>query len=157
MSNKLSPCNILCIFMGYSSPHKGFCSLDPTVSRLYITRHTQFNETHFHVVPSSQAQPIFSSHISNFLELRLYHIDQFPLPLLYHTLLDPTPLCVIFVLTLWMSLCRFILILEVPLCHPWLLICPLLNLWLILLLFGLSSCDHTSQIYYFQDSSSNKS
>ena len=78
MPNKLSPRSIPCIFLGYSPSHKGFRCLDPTTSRLYITRHAQFDETHFPTVPSSQAQPLSSLHISNFLEPRLHHIDPSP-------------------------------------------------------------------------------
>ena len=73
MLNKLSPLSIPCIFLGYSPSHKGFRCLDPTTTRLYITRHA-----HFPIVPSFQAQPLFSLHISNFLEPRLHHIDPSP-------------------------------------------------------------------------------
>jgi len=51
--------------------HKRFCCLDQTTTRLYITDHIQFDEAHFPTVPRS----LSSIHISNFLELRLYHID----------------------------------------------------------------------------------
>ncbi|RVW29453.1 Retrovirus-related Pol polyprotein from transposon RE1 [Vitis vinifera] len=78
MPNKLSPHKIPCIFLGYSPSHKGFRCLNPTTSRLYITRHAQFDETHFPTVPSSQAQPLSSLHISNFLEPRFHHIDPSP-------------------------------------------------------------------------------
>ena len=54
-----------------------------------------------------------------------------PLP---RTFLDPTPLHVMFFLTLWMSLCRLILLLQVLLCHPQLPIRLLLSLLLISLL-----------------------
>ena len=73
MPNKLSPHSIPCIFLGYSPSHKGFRCLDPTTTRLYITRHA-----HFPIVPSFQAQPLFSLHISSFLEPRLHHIDPSP-------------------------------------------------------------------------------
>lgn len=46
-ATKLSPCSAPCIFLGYSSMHKGFHYLDPSTSRVYITRHAQFDELHF--------------------------------------------------------------------------------------------------------------
>ena len=78
MPNKLSPRSIPCIFLGYSSAHKGFRCLDPATIKLYITRHAQFDETHFPTIPSSQAQPLSSIPISNFLEPHLYHINFSP-------------------------------------------------------------------------------
>ena len=53
--NKFFPSSIPCIFLGYNSSYKVFCCLDPTTSRLYITRHAQFDETHFHFLFTSQA------------------------------------------------------------------------------------------------------
>ena len=137
MPNKLSPRSMPCIFLDYISAHKGFRYLDPATTKLYITRHAQFDETHFPTIPSSQAQPLSSIPISNFLEPHLYHIDSSPLPLHHRTFLDPAHPRVIFILTLWMSLCRLILLLQVPLCHPRLLIQPLLNLLLMPLLWAL--------------------
>ena len=78
MANKLSPCSTPCIFLGYSPTHKGFRCLDPTTTKLYITQHAQFDETHFPAIPSSQAQPLSSIPISNFLEPHIYHIDSSP-------------------------------------------------------------------------------
>ena len=75
MTNKFSPWSILCIFMGYHSSYKGFRCLDPTTSKLYITRHAQFGENHFHFHHTSQAQPISSLQISIFLESSLPLID----------------------------------------------------------------------------------
>ena len=97
MPNKLSPRIIPSIFLGYSPAHKGFRCLDPTTTKLYITRHTQFAETHFPVVPNSKAQPLSYLHISNFLEPHLYHIDSSLLPLLHCTFLDLAHSHVIFV------------------------------------------------------------
>ena len=54
--------------MGYNSSYKGFRCLDPTTSRLYITCHAQFDETHFPFLTTSQAQPLSSLQFSNFLE-----------------------------------------------------------------------------------------
>ena len=73
--NKLSPCSIPCIFLGYSPAHKGFRCLDPATTKLYITRHDQFDETHFPTIPTSQAQLLFFIPISNFFQPHLYHID----------------------------------------------------------------------------------
>ncbi|KAJ0781817.1 putative RNA-directed DNA polymerase [Helianthus annuus] len=45
--HKLEPRSISCVFIGYSTQHKGYRCLDPTTSRIYITRHARFNETYF--------------------------------------------------------------------------------------------------------------
>jgi hypothetical protein len=78
MPNKFSPHSIPCIFLGYSPSHKGFRCLDLTTSRIYITRHAQFDETHFPFLDTSQAQPISSLQFSNFLELNLPPTDMLP-------------------------------------------------------------------------------
>ncbi len=78
MPNKFSPRSIPCIFLGYSPSHKGFRCLDLTTSRIYITRHAQFDETHFPFLDTSQAQPISSLQFSNFLELNLPPTDMLP-------------------------------------------------------------------------------
>jgi hypothetical protein len=60
VSDKLSSCNIECIFLGYNSQHKGYLCLDPTIGRVYISRYVIFNETIFpykqlqaHLVPDA--------------------------------------------------------------------------------------------------------
>lgn len=68
MPTKFSPCSIPCIFLCYSSSYKVFRCLDPTTSGIYITRHAQFDETHFPFLSTSLAQPIFSLEFSHFLE-----------------------------------------------------------------------------------------
>jgi transposase InsO family protein len=78
MPNKFSPRSIPCIFLGYNPSHKGFRCLDPTTSRIYITRHAQFDETHFPFLNTSQAQPISSLQFSNFLEPSLPPTDMPP-------------------------------------------------------------------------------
>jgi hypothetical protein len=75
MTNKFSPHSIPCIFMGYNSSHKGFRCLDPTTSRIYITQHAQFDEHYCPFHHTSQAQPISSLQISNFLEPSLSPTD----------------------------------------------------------------------------------
>ncbi|KAJ8643177.1 hypothetical protein MRB53_004925 [Persea americana] len=79
---KPSTFQALCLGMklriGYSSSYKGFRCLDPTTSRIYITRHAQFDETHFPFLDISQAQPISSLQFSNFLEPSLPPTDMLP-------------------------------------------------------------------------------
>uniref|UniRef100_A0A6N2KNP9 Integrase catalytic domain-containing protein n=1 Tax=Salix viminalis TaxID=40686 RepID=A0A6N2KNP9_SALVM len=57
MPHKLSPRSIPCVFIGYSSLHKGFRCLDKKNNRVYVSRHVQFFEDHFpyatSVIPSS--------------------------------------------------------------------------------------------------------
>lgn len=48
-SHKLEYHSTPCLFLGYSSLHKGYKCLGPTTGRLYISRHVIFHE---HVLPS---------------------------------------------------------------------------------------------------------
>ena len=45
--HKLSPRSTLCVFLGYSSNHKGFRCLDLSSNRIIISRHVTFDETIF--------------------------------------------------------------------------------------------------------------
>ena len=45
--HKFSPYSLPCIFLGYSSSHKGFRCFDTATSRTYITRHARFDENFF--------------------------------------------------------------------------------------------------------------
>nr|KYP63355.1 Retrovirus-related Pol polyprotein from transposon TNT 1-94 [Cajanus cajan] len=47
MKSKFSHRSSPCIFLGYSSHHKGFKCLDLTTSRIYVSHHAQFDETCF--------------------------------------------------------------------------------------------------------------
>ena len=51
--HKLSPRSTLCIFLGYSSDHKGYRCLDPLSNRVIISRHVTFDETSFPFVESN--------------------------------------------------------------------------------------------------------
>ncbi|KAK9055823.1 hypothetical protein SSX86_026908 [Deinandra increscens subsp. villosa] len=52
--HKLAPRSIPCIFLGYSTKHKGFKCLDPISQRTYITRHARFDE---HLFPQTSNTP----------------------------------------------------------------------------------------------------
>lgn len=45
--HKLSPHSTLCVFLGYSSNHKGYRCLDLSTNRILISRHVVFDETSF--------------------------------------------------------------------------------------------------------------
>ena len=45
--HKLSPRSIPCIFLGYSSMHKGFWCMDVSTSQIYFTCHAKFDEFYF--------------------------------------------------------------------------------------------------------------
>ncbi|CAL8992246.1 unnamed protein product [Prunus brigantina] len=51
--NTAVPRSIHCVFLSYSYQHKGYRCLDPTMGRVYISRHVIFNET---VFPYKQLQ-----------------------------------------------------------------------------------------------------
>jgi hypothetical protein len=44
-----------CIFLGYSSNHKGYRCMDPTTSRVYLSRNVVFDETCF---PARRRSPL---------------------------------------------------------------------------------------------------
>jgi hypothetical protein len=45
--HKLAPCSTRCVFIGYSSYHKGYCCLDLSTNRVMISRHIMFDEACF--------------------------------------------------------------------------------------------------------------
>jgi hypothetical protein len=45
--HKLVPCFTWCVFLGYSSDHKGYCCLDLSINQLIISRHVIFDEDSF--------------------------------------------------------------------------------------------------------------
>ncbi|KAJ1699274.1 hypothetical protein LUZ63_007786 [Rhynchospora breviuscula] len=53
-TNKLQPRSDLCVFMGYSTQHKGYRCLHLPSQRVYISRHVTFNENIF---PFTQTVP----------------------------------------------------------------------------------------------------
>lgn len=58
-TNKLEPKSLTCVFLGYSSKHKGYKCFNPTSSRINISQHVVFDEN---VLP--------------FTELALLHDDR---------------------------------------------------------------------------------
>ena len=68
VAHKFSPCSLPCIFLGYSSSHKGFRCFDTTTSRTYITRHACFDEYFFPFSNTSNATSIVDIGFSNFFE-----------------------------------------------------------------------------------------
>nr|GEW96566.1 retrovirus-related Pol polyprotein from transposon TNT 1-94 [Tanacetum cinerariifolium] len=48
----------LCVFLGYSPSHHGYCCLDISTERLYITRRVRFNEAQFPFdIPKTTSSP----------------------------------------------------------------------------------------------------
>jgi hypothetical protein len=64
-SHKLAPCFCRCVFLGYSSDHKGYQCLDLTMNRLLISRHVVFDESSFPFAsfgpPPDDMDSLFSS------------------------------------------------------------------------------------------------
>jgi hypothetical protein len=52
--HKLAPRSCRCVFLGYSSDHKGYRCLDLTTNRLLISRHVIFNESS---IPFASSNP----------------------------------------------------------------------------------------------------
>ena len=53
--HKLSPRSTMCVFLGYSSDHKGYRCLDRSSNRVIISRHVIFDETSFPFAESISA------------------------------------------------------------------------------------------------------
>jgi hypothetical protein len=51
--HKLSPKSASCVFLGYSTLHKGFRCPDRKTHRVYVSRHVQFYEHHFPYIDAS--------------------------------------------------------------------------------------------------------
>lgn len=73
-SHKLSPRSTPCIFLGYSSIYKSFWCFDPNTSRIYVTRHAQFDEFDF---PFANNSPNLSNasnlDFSKFFESQVFY------------------------------------------------------------------------------------
>lgn len=90
-SHKLAPRSRPCIFLGYSSSHKGFRCHDPATSHTFITRHAQFDELcfPFSATPTSSLVPP-SSDVTTY-EDPLHHALPVPAPKLSPS--SPCPPC----------------------------------------------------------------
>ncbi|WVZ49277.1 hypothetical protein U9M48_000649 [Paspalum notatum var. saurae] len=67
--HKLAPRSVMCVFLGYSSEHKGYRCLDPITNRIIISRHVVFDESSF---PFAEASP------ASALPTNLDFLDDFP-------------------------------------------------------------------------------
>jgi hypothetical protein len=63
--HKVAPYSCRCVFLGYSSDHKGYRCLDLTMNRLLISRHVIFDESSFPFAsfdpPPDDLDSLFSS------------------------------------------------------------------------------------------------
>lgn len=67
-TNKFSHRSVPCIFLGYINNHKGFRCFDTLTTRLYITRHAQFDQKCFPLADKPQNTPISDLDFSSFME-----------------------------------------------------------------------------------------
>ncbi|KAJ9552406.1 LOW QUALITY PROTEIN: hypothetical protein OSB04_016451 [Centaurea solstitialis] len=83
--NKLAPRSISCIFLGYSTHHKGFRCLEPKSGKVYITRHAQFNELEFpfssQITSSSQVALDFLAYLDD-VRIMCETVTGLPCPML---------------------------------------------------------------------------
>ena len=66
-SHKLGPRSTPCVFLSYHPSFKGYRCLDPSLGKVYISRHVQFDETSFpfaHTTSTSTSPSL--CHIQNF-------------------------------------------------------------------------------------------
>lgn len=68
-AHKLAPHSHLCIFLGYSSLHKGFRCYDPIFSRVFTTCHAQFDEVVFPFLDSTTSTASRDSDLITFLDV----------------------------------------------------------------------------------------
>lgn len=87
-STKLSLLIAPCTFLGYNSLHKGFLCLDTPTSRIYITRHAQFDKLHF-----SFSRNDFVSFLAE-LAFSMYD-DSFEMPTALSSLSLMEPICLL--------------------------------------------------------------
>lgn len=86
--HKLAPRSISCVFIGYNTNYKGYQCLDLSTSRVYTTRHAQFDESSFpftgvmdkvdlaSLVFSSYYEPSSSTPITSQMPLKPRSISQ---------------------------------------------------------------------------------
>lgn len=58
MTHKLAPRSAPCVFLGYSSTHKGYRCMDIATGRIIISRHVVFDETNY---PFAKTETVSSS------------------------------------------------------------------------------------------------
>lgn len=73
VSNKFDHRSRACVFLGYSTQHKGFRCFDPNSSRVYISRHARFDEICFPYASSPRSST--SLQLSEFREIGSSHAD----------------------------------------------------------------------------------
>jgi hypothetical protein len=75
VSHKLAPKTTPCVFIGYSSIHKGFRCLDRIAQHVFISRHVIFDEINFPFARNPPATPTSLSDLVSFFELGISHSD----------------------------------------------------------------------------------
>lgn len=94
--HKLDSRSAPCVFIGYSSLHKGYKCLDPSTNKVYISRHVVFHETIFpfaHQLTSSSISPTVSQNTPEDISLPLAIIPttQPPVPIIPESSSTPPP------------------------------------------------------------------
>jgi hypothetical protein len=95
------------VFLGYSSCHLGYCCLDLSCDRVYISRHVRFYEQSFpfpdtdHVsaIPDSNPQPTSTSHFPALIHFPSHHpTAKTPSSSLNRSPYHQLPLCLLIIL-----------------------------------------------------------
>ena len=89
--HKLEPRSLPCIFIGYSSSHKGFRCLDPSTNRIFISRHGRFNESYYSFKDTNANLDSKNLVLTTFCEEPPFSQNQNTLPLPKSPSSNPSP------------------------------------------------------------------
>ncbi|KAJ9566476.1 hypothetical protein OSB04_002442 [Centaurea solstitialis] len=90
-THKLAPRSISCVFIGYNTNYKGYRCLDLSTSRIYTTRHAQFDESSFPFTGVMDKVDLASLVFSSYYEPSSSPTITHPMPLKSRAISPPPP------------------------------------------------------------------